>query len=92
MIGIAFSGCVIPTVHEIDRLGELSATLLVNTTGVDPNPFVASSFGEVAALLDLDIALTILLLAFSKILQSPPRHPIGGTKLHISEFGYQKIL
>lgn len=56
---------MIPVVHGVDGFRELSAALLIDTTGVYPYPMKASLVGEIAALLDLSIALTIPLSAFS---------------------------
>lgn len=60
---------MIPVVHGVDGFGELSAALLVDTTGVYPYPLKPSTVSKVAALPDLSIALTILLSTLSKILK-----------------------
>ncbi|CAD6594182.1 MAG: hypothetical protein ASARMPRED_008801 [Alectoria sarmentosa] len=79
------------TSERIDRLGKFGAALLVDATGVDPNPLKTSAAGEITALFNLDVALMISLFALSELLKGylliapPVRQNSVGWDLAIKE-------
>ena len=55
-VGVALPRFGVPAKHGIDRLGQLSAALLIDTARVDPDPLKPPRLRERAATFDLDEA------------------------------------